>query len=52
MSGQRAIYASIAASLDVLPAQAGQVLDDHAVDLAGNNVVHHLLERWTVERRR
>ena len=40
----------IAASLDVLPAQAGQVLDDHAVDLAGNNVIHHLLERRAVEQ--
>ncbi len=40
----------IAASLNVLPAQAGQVLDDHAVDLAGNNVVHHFLERRTVEQ--
>ncbi len=40
----------IAASLDVLPAQAGQVLDDHAVDLAGNNIVHHFLEGRTVEQ--
>ena len=40
----------IASSLDVLPAQAGKVLDDHAVDLAGNNVVHHFLERRTVKQ--
>lgn len=39
----------IAASLDILPAQAGQVLDDHTVDLAGNNIVHHFLERRTVK---
>ena len=40
----------IAAGLDVLPAQPGQVLDDHAVNFAGNNVVHHFLEGWAVEQ--
>ena len=40
----------IAAGLNVLPAQPGQVLYNHAVDLAGNDVVHHLLEGGAVEQ--
>ena len=42
----------VAASLDVVPAQARKILRDNALDLTSLNVSNHPLERRTVERRR
>ena len=42
--------AQVAPGLDVLTPQAGQVLDDNAVDPALHDVLHHLLERRTVKQ--
>ena len=42
--------AQVAPGLNVLTPQAGQVLDDNAVDLTIHDVLHHLLERRTVKQ--
>ena len=39
----------VAASLDIVPAQPGEVFRDDTVDLPGLNVGNHPLERRTVE---
>ena len=42
--------AQVAPGFDVFAPQAGQILDDHTVDLARHDVVHHLLEVWPIEQ--
>ena len=46
---QRKRVLKVLADLDVVASQSGQILDDHAVDDAGAQVVHHASEIRPVE---